>query len=299
MKIEKCRICPRACGALRTERAGVGWCGMGALPAVARAALHFGEEPCISGKRGSGAIFFSGCSLRCVFCQNSPISQERRGQYISIETLGGLFANLQAQGAHNINLVNPTHFVPAIRAALLAHPPGIPVVYNTSGYETPATLHSLEGLVDVYLPDLKYVDAEDARRFSGAADYPAYACEALQLMYAQTGPAQYDAEGMLLRGTLVRHLVLPGMTVGSMHVLNWLHEHLPDVPISLMGQYTPCAKACQIKGLDRPLKLREYQRVAAHLSAIGIEAGYLQPPDAAGCEAIPIWDGTGLPDDLK
>lgn len=291
----RCTLCPRHCGAERTQTTGGGLCHAGTLPVVARAALHFGEEPCISGTRGSGTVFFCGCALGCVFCQNAEISgQAAQGRPMDAAALGAVFASLRAQGAHNINLVTAAHFLPAIADALRRHPPGIPMVYNSSGYETEAAIASLAGLVDVYLPDFKYADADIAAFCANAPDYPQVALRAIAAMRAQTGPAIYDEQGMLVRGTLVRHLVLPGLGGASMRALSLLRDTLPeDVPVSLMGQYTPYGRARHIPGLDRPLLPREYRRVRAHMRALGM-AGYVQSPCASGTEMIPAWDETGV-----
>lgn len=223
MAIPRCSLCPRSCRVPRADDApSAGVCGMPAMPVVARAALHVGEEPCISGTRGSGTVFFSGCSLGCVFCQNHPISHERFGETVSIRRLAEIFWELEAQGAHNINLVNPTHYAAAIRQALRLYRPAIPVVYNSSGYERVETLRALEGLVDIYLPDLKYVHEEPAAAFSGASDYFSRAAAAILEMARQTGPMVLNAQGVAVKGTMVRHLVLPGYTRESLAVLDWL-----------------------------------------------------------------------------
>lgn len=288
-----CTLCPRHCGAERTEEAGAGVCRMGTLPKIARAALHRWEEPCISGTRGSGTVFFSGCGLRCAFCQNEAISQRGEGQIVSVERLSDIFRELEAQGAHNINLVTAAHFVPAVIAALERYRPSIPIVYNSSGYESLDTLRRLEGVVDVYLPDFKYIDPEMAALLSGARDYPQAAMEALREMRRQTGPAVYDEAGILRRGTLIRHLVLPGLTGDSMRILTWIRDELPDTPVSLMGQYTPCGRALSIPGMNRRITKREYARVLAHMQAIGLD-GYRQELTAADQAFIPAFDGTGV-----
>ena len=220
-----CTLCPRRCGARRTETEGSGVCGMPAFPVLARAALHTGEEPCISGTRGSGTVFFSGCSLRCLYCQNQPISHERYGRAVTPERLAEIFRELEEQGAHKINLVNPTHFVPAILEALEHYRPAVPVVYNSSGYERVETLRRLEGAVDVYLPDLKYVDGELSARFSHAPDYFEYAAPAILEMARQTGPMTLDGDGIAVRGTMARHLLLPGHTRNTLAVLDWLRDN--------------------------------------------------------------------------
>ncbi len=294
----RCVLCPRRCGALRTETEGRGVCGMGTLPVAARAALHTGEEPCISGARGSGTVFFLGCALRCAFCQNGAISgggAERavQGHVLSVEALSDVFRRLEDQGAHNINLVTADHFIPAVAEALRRFPPGVPVVLNTGGYLLPEAIDMLDGLVSVYLPDFKFADAETARLLAGAPDYPEVALAAIRRMREQTGPAVYDGEGMLVRGVLVRHLVLPGLSGMSMRALSLLRDALPgDVRISLMGQYTPLGRAPAL-GLDRPLLPREYARVKAQMRALGFD-GFVQKRGASGVEMIPVWDGTGL-----
>lgn len=290
-----CSLCPRACAAPRAADQGEGFCGVGTTPIVARAALHLGEEPCISGTRGSGTVFFCGCALGCVFCQNEAISRDGSlGLPADAQTLGGIWASLRAQGAHNINLVTGGHFLPAIAQALRRHPPGIPVVYNSSGYETVQALAALHGLVDIYLPDFKYADADIARTLAQAPDYPEVALAAIAEMRRQTGPAVFSEAGLMLRGTLVRHLVLPGLAGASMRALSRLRDALPpDIAVSLMGQYTPCGAARSMPGLDRPLLPREYARVRAHMQALGFP-GYVQAPQASGTEMIPRWDLTGI-----
>ncbi|HIU15794.1 MAG TPA: radical SAM protein [Candidatus Ventricola intestinavium] len=288
-----CTLCPRNCRAERTPQAGSGLCGVGTLPKIARAALHRWEEPCISGTRGSGAVFFSGCGLRCAFCQNEGISQRAEGQIVSVRRLSEIFRELEEQGAHNINLVTAAHFVPAVIGALHLYRPKIPIVYNSSGYESIGTLRMLEGVVDIYLPDFKYIDPKMAALLSGARDYPETALAAIREMRRQTGPAVYDAEGTMLRGTQIRHLVLPGLTGDSMRILTLIRDELPDTPVSLMGQYTPCGRALQIPGMNRKLTPREYARVRAHMRAIGLE-GYCQALTAADGAFIPAFDGTGV-----
>lgn len=290
-----CDLCPRRCHAERTEKTGAGRCRMGLNPRIARAALHMWEEPCISGERGSGAVFFSGCNLGCIFCQNYALSHGGEGVDITPERLAEIFAELEAQGAHNINLVNPTHFVPALLKALSIYRPRIPIVYNCGGYESVDTLRALEGQVDVYLPDFKYIDADAARVYSDAANYPQICEAALMEMCRQTGRPVYGADGVMLRGTLVRHLVLPGLAGHSMRLLNWIKEHLPEgTPVSLMGQYTPYGEAEKYPGMNRKLSKKEYARVLAHMRAIGLEDGYAQEISAASRAFIPPFDGTGV-----
>ena len=288
-----CLLCPRRCGAERSAHEGRGVCGVGTLPRIARAALHMWEEPCISGTRGSGAVFFSGCGLRCVFCQNEAISHGGQGQDVTPARLAEIFRELEAQGAHNINLVTAAQFVPAVIEALTMYRPQIPIVYNSSGYESVETLRLLEGWVDVYLPDFKYIDPAMARLLSGAADYPDVAMAAIGEMLRQTGPARYDESGLMLRGTQIRHLVLPGLTGDSMRILTTIADEFPGTPVSLMGQYTPFGRALEMPGLNRRLKKKEYDRVLAHMRAIGLP-GYAQELSAADAAFVPAFDGTGV-----
>ncbi len=288
-----CTLCPRRCAAERTPEAGRGLCGVGTLPRVARAGLHMWEEPCISGTRGSGAVFFSGCGLRCVFCQNEAISHGGVGEAVSVRRLSEIFAELEAQGAHNINLVTAAQFAPQVVQALEIYKPRIPIVYNSSGYESIETLRMLEGYVDVYLPDFKYIDPQMAGLLSGAPDYPEVAMAAIGEMVRQSGPAVYDEEGMMLRGTQIRHLVLPGLTGDAMRILTRIAESFPGVPVSLMGQYVPFGKALHMPGLDRRLRRKEYARVLAHMEALGLP-GYRQALDAASEAFVPDFDGTGV-----
>ena len=288
-----CTLCPRQCGVERTEHEGRGVCGVGALPKVARAALHMWEEPCISGTRGSGAVFFSGCGLKCIFCQNEAISHGGEGEIVSVERLAEIFRELEAQGAHNINLVTAAQFVPAVIAALEIYRPNIPIVYNSSGYERVETLRMLEGYVDIYLPDFKYIDPAMAKLLSGAEDYPEVAMRAIREMLRQTGAAVYDEDGMMLRGTQIRHLVLPGLTGDSMKILSTIADEFPEAAVSLMGQYTPFGKALEMPGMNRRLKKKEYARVLAHMEMIGLP-GYRQELESASEAFVPAFDGTGV-----
>ena len=282
-----------ACGAERAPERGTGVCRMGTLPKIARAALHRWEEPCISGTRGSGAVFFSGCGLRCVFCQNESISQRGEGKIVTPKRLSEIFRELEAQGAHNINLVTAAHFVPAVLDALALYRPSIPIVYNSSGYESVETLRMLEGAVDIYLPDYKYIDPNMAAMLSGARDYPDTAHAAIDEMVRQTGAPVYDQDGMMTRGTLIRHLVLPGLTGDSIRILEQICDDFPGIPVSLMGQYTPCGRALSIPGMDRKIKKKEYARVLAYMEAVGLN-GYRQELGSADGAFIPAFDGTGV-----
>ncbi|MBR3797154.1 MAG: radical SAM protein [Clostridia bacterium] len=293
MMESRCTLCPRKCRAERGETGGRGVCGVGMLPKVARAALHMWEEPCISGTRGSGAVFFSGCGLRCIFCQNEAISHGGEGEVVSVGRLAEIFGELEAQGAHNINLVTAAQFVPAVIEALQIYRPHIPIVYNSSGYESADTLRMLEGYVDIYLPDFKYIDPAMAKLLSGAEDYPGVAMAAIREMIRQTGPAVYDADGMMTRGTQIRHLVLPGLTGDSMKILSRIADEFPGVPVSLMGQYTPFGRALDMPGMNRKLRKKEYARVLAHMEALELP-GYRQELDSASDAFVPAFDGTGV-----
>lgn len=295
MRIERCALCPRRCGAVREADSGSGRCGMGADAVVARAALHFWEEPCISGAKGSGAVFFTGCPLGCVYCQNYEISAQRKtGQRVSASGLAQIFERLEAQGAHNINLVTPTHFVPAVLEALSLRRPSVPVVYNCGGYETPETIRMLKGFVDIFLPDFKYMEPGLAAALSGAPDYPETAKAAILEMAGQTGPAVYGEDGMMKRGTMVRHLILPGRTRNSVAVLEWLAANFPSgVPVSLMAQYVPCGRAGEFPVMDRRITRREYGKVQDRLFSLGLD-GYVQDRGSASKTYIPAFDLEGV-----
>lgn len=257
---------------------------------IARADLHFWEEPPISGEKGSGAVFFTGCPLGCVFCQNGTISHGGYGgKELTPQQLSDVFFSLVERGAHNINLVTPTHFVPQIRQALLWRKLPVPVVYNTSGYERVETLRSLEGLVDIYLPDYKYDDPALAQALSQAADYPAVARAAIGEMVRQVGAPVYGEDGMMKRGALIRHLVLPGHTRNSLACLQRIQQEFPGIPVSLMAQYTPCGSLEDFPELQRPLTAREQAKVEDALFDLGLE-GFTQERRAKGTRYIPDWN---------
>jgi len=267
---------------------------MGTLPVLARAASHLWEEPCISGTRGSGAVFFSGCALGCVFCQNRAISAGRFGKAVTPARLREIFFELLAQGVHNINLVNPTHFADAVLEALEGGLPA-PVVWNTGGYERTETLARLEGKVQIYLPDLKYALSEPARKYSGAADYPETAKAAILEMYRQTGPYKLDDDGLLRRGVVIRHLILPENPENTYRVIDWVAETFRpgQVLFSLMSQFTPMETGGYAE-LGRPITAQEHERALQYMLDAGIEDGYWQEPGAADGAFVPAFDLTGV-----
>lgn len=298
-----CTLCPRQCHADRRSGA-LGFCGQSAEITAARAALHFWEEPCISGKCGSGAVFFSGCSLQCVFCQNHNIALGKAGQIISGRRLTEIFLELQEKGAANINLVTASHFLPQVCLALEAAKEqglSIPIVYNTSSYEEVSSLRMLEGLVDIYLPDLKYRSSDLARRFSHAPNYFEKASLAIAEMFRQVGRPVFEPDsGLMKKGLIVRHLLLPGQTGDSKRILRYLHDtYGNDIYVSIMNQYTPLAHLAQLPEPERSMLQRtvtagEYQRVLDFADRIGIENGFYQEGGTAAESFIPEFDGEGL-----
>lgn len=289
-----CRLCPRNCGALRTSTEGQGLCRMPETPLLARAALHHWEEPPISGTRGSGTVFFTGCPLGCVFCQNGDISQRNFGKPVTEERLWDICQELIAQGAHNINFVTPTHYAHVL-ASLLERPLPVPVVYNCGGYEKVDTLRALEGKVQIYLPDFKYLDPAAAQRYSGAPDYPEVATAAIQEMVRQTGPCQFDENGLLTRGVIIRHLILPGQVQGAKAVMDWVAETFPPhtVLFSLMSQYTPWGDLSQVPEVNRRLRRGEMQSAQDYMAALGLD-GFTQERTSSKEEYTPPFDLTGV-----
>ena len=291
---KECRLCARDCGVDRTRT--VGYCRVGADMSVARAALHFWEEPPISGDRGSGTIFFSGCSLSCVFCQNREISRGRTGKMVTSEQLANIMLDLQSQDAHNINLVTPTHFIPSIKEALiLAKARGltVPIVYNTGSYDTPEALRMLDGLIDIYLPDLKYYTSRTAAALSNAEDYPDVAREAIAEMYRQVGEPIFDADGIMKRGVIVRILLLPGRVAEAKLSLKYLLDTYGDsIYVSLMNQYTPMEG--MTPPLDRPVTREEYAQLTDYAERIGLKKGFTQEFGTASESFIPPFDSNSI-----
>ena len=297
--MSNCNLCPRQCGADR-ENGKSGICGVsGKNILAARAALHFWEEPCISGERGSGTVFFSGCPLRCVYCQNYQIASTEVGMEISEERLKEIFLELQEKGAHNINLVTPTHYTPEIiRAIRNAKEQGLrlPIVYNCSGYEKVETLKMLKGIVNVYLTDFKYMEREAAVRYSKAPDYPEIARAALKEMMNQAGEAKFDENGIMQSGVIVRHLLLPGHVRNARAVVKYVYETYGDqLYLSLMNQYTPLPQVKkEFPELDRRVTEREYQRLISYALEIGVENAFIQDGNTAKESFIPMFDYEGI-----
>ena len=288
-----CTLCPRRCGVDRT-RGQLGFCKMPGQIHAARAGVHYWEEPVISGSFGSGAVFFSGCTLKCAFCQNYDISQENFGKPMISAELRAAFERLIDEGVQNINLVTPTHFLPDILPALEPKLP-VPVVYNCGGYESVETLRQLEGKIDVYLPDFKYSDNALAKKLSSAPDYFETASAAILEMYRQVGKPVIEGDEMK-RGVLVRHLVLPGCVDNSLGVLDWVAEHFRsgDILFSLMSQYVPMGRAVEMPPFDRRITELEYDSVLSYMMLLGIEDGYTQDFSSAECGYTPSFDLTGL-----
>ena len=291
-----CNDCPRRCGADREFDKAGGVCRSPLTPVIARAAPHFGEEPCISGERGSGTVFFSGCNLRCVFCQNRDISRRSAGKPVTVERLRDIFLELQDEGVHNINLVTAAHFIRPVTEALEGAKLSIPVVWNSSGYESVESLRRLEGLVQVYMPDLKYLDPKLSLRYSAAKDYPEVAVSAIAEMYRQRGRFVLDDEDMLVSGVLVRHLILPGARENSEKVIRFIAENYPGdrVLFSLMCQYTPMPGLEKYPELQRTVTASENDALCRYMEDCGIECGFFQEPESATDEMIPDFDLTGV-----
>lgn len=289
-----CNACPRKCNVERNiGEFSRGFCKMPYNAVLARASLHLWEEPVISGERGSGAIFFSGCNLRCVFCQNYEISHENFGKQVSKSEFIYIVKRLENQGAHTINLVNPTHFVPFIKEVFSEYKPSVPVVYNTGGYDDVESIRSLQGLIDVYLPDLKYFDSDVSKKYSNAENYFEKASKAVLEMQRQVGKSVIK-DGIMQKGLIIRHLVLPKNTDQSIKILRWIKDNLPiDTYISLMSQYVPYVKT-EYKELNRRIVTAEYQKVIDEFERLGFENGFMQERSSAQTDFIPKFDLSGV-----
>lgn len=285
-----CKLCPHKCGAFRDINTSGGKCGLSLTPKVARIAPHYWEEPSISGTKGSGAIFFSGCTLNCVYCQNYEISQECAGTEVNAQNLADEYKKLEKQGVHNIDLISATQYLPVILKSFEIYKPKLPIVYNCSGYERVETLRALEDIVDIYLPDFKYSDDELALEYSNAEDYTRVAAPAISEMIRQKGRLQCDDNGIATKGVMIRHLVLPNHTKNSIGVLDILKEYFgTDITVSLMGQYVPHGRAVCHPKLRRKITKREYQKVLDHLIDLGLD-GYAQELTSADEVFIPKWN---------
>ncbi|MDF2591064.1 MAG: Radical domain protein [Clostridia bacterium] len=295
-ELESCKICPRRCSTNRTQNLGP--CGVGKELVVAKAFLHQWEEPCLSGNAGSGTIFFSGCNLHCVFCQNYDISQENFGKTISIERLSEIMLELQEQGAVNINLVSPTPYVfHIIEAVSIARKSGLalPIVYNTNGYETEETIEMLRGTIDIYLPDIKYFEDKYALKYSNAPYYFEYASKAILCMVKQVGYPVFDDTGLMRKGVLIRHMIMPDMLDDSKRLLRWIKDELGiETYVSLMCQYTPMYKANQFEEINRKLDEWEYDYIVAVFLRLGLENGFVQDFSSATTDYVPNFDLSGI-----
>lgn len=280
-----CNACPRGCNVDRNTQ--VGFCGCGSKIKIAKYCLFDYEEPCISGKGGSGAIFFSGCSLKCVFCQNYDISSKGQGKEITSQELADIFLELEKKGADNINLVNPTHYAKNIVEALKIYRPNIPIVYNTHGFEKIETLQMLMPYVDVFLPDFKYFDNNLATKYSHCSNYVETTKQAIKFMYDSKPMVMQD--GMIKQGVIIRHLILPLASSDSIKILEWIKQNTPNALVSLMAQYTPYAEACKYKEINRRITKREYQKVVDKYLELGLD-GYVQEMESATTMYIPKWD---------
>ncbi|MCC8042507.1 MAG: radical SAM protein [Oscillospiraceae bacterium] len=293
--ISPCRICPRKCGADR--QSSVGFCGAGKNPRVAKAYLHMWEEPCISGTRGSGTVFFSGCSLKCCYCQNYKISAESFGADISPKALGDIFLRLRDKGAHNINLVTPTHYIPQIIIALdsVKHRLDIPIVYNTGGYDSVSSLKLIDDYIDIYLTDIKYRSSVLSKKYSDAEDYFDVASAAAEFMISQKGKPVFDESGLMKSGVIIRHMVLPSCRRDSEDILDYIHSEFGcgSFLLSLMSQYTPFYRSSEHKEINRRISTYEYECVVEKARELGFE-GYMQERSSAKEEYTPDFDLSGV-----
>ena len=295
--LKSCKLCPRNCKIDRLNNK-IGFCKATDKLKVARAALHFWEEPCISGEKGSGTVFFSNCTLKCVFCQNNDISECSAGKEISIERLSDIFLELQHKGVLNINLVTPTHYVPQIIEGLkIAKNKGLnlPIIYNSSGYENIETLRYLKGYIDVYLPDLKYFSNKYSLKYSNAKDYFNFAIKAIDEMVKQVGDIQFDKNGIIKKGVIVRHLLLPGLLFDSKKILDYLHKTYDDkIYISIMNQYTPLAHVENYPEINKKISEKYYNTIIDYAISIGIQNAFIQEEGTAKESFIPAFDYEGV-----
>ena len=291
----KCEICPHMCG-INREEGKIGRCKSTNTVKLAKASIHSFEEPCISGEKGSGTVFFSNCNMNCVFCQNYKISQQGKGKEISIEELARILLSLQEKNVENINLVTPTSYVlQIIEAIKIAKRNGlkIPIVYNTNGYENVETIKMLDGYIDIYLPDLKYAENDIAQKYSKVNKYFEYATNAIKEMYKQVGKIQLDEKGIMKKGVLIRHLILPNNVLNSMEVLRWINDNMPkDILVSVMSQYFPTYKSNMYEEINRKINKKEYEEVEDFLYSLELDNGYIQEYDENACEEqyVPNWD---------
>lgn len=295
-ELKECSLCPRECKADRTKKRG--YCGCGSSIRVARAALHFWEEPCISGENGSGTVFFCGCTLKCCYCQNFEISHQNIGKDISVNRLSEIFLELQDKGAHNINLVTPTQYLPMILDALdmVKHKLYIPIVYNCGGYEKADSIKRLKGYVDIYLPDLKYYNDDTAVKYSKADGYFGIASKAIEEMIKQVGEPVLDGSGIMKKGVIIRHMVLPGHRKESMDILKWLKDKFEEgsFMLSLMSQYIPAYKSSDYKEINRKITAFEYESVVDEAVRLGLTNGYMQGRKSAAGEYTPPFNLEGI-----
>lgn len=287
-----CNQCPRGCNIDRSI--GVGYCKSPDVFRVSRAALHYWEEPCISGKNGSGTVFFSGCNLGCVFCQNYEISHENKGVEITDDRLIEIFEHLIEQGANNINLVNPTHYAKRLASVLSRWKSPVPIVYNSSGYENVETLKMLDGLIDIYLPDFKYIRSDKAQKYSKAGDYPEVVVKVIEEMKRQAPYDCFDDNGIMQKGMIIRHLILPANTNSSLEVINYLAENYGDTYLSIMAQYVPYGDLSDYSEINRQITKREYNKVVDYAVDKGMEKLFVQELSSADKKFIPKFDFTGI-----
>ena len=289
-----CSLCPRACNALRTDNENLnGFCKMPLLPRAARAALHFWEEPCISGKNGSGTVFFSGCNLDCAFCQNYGVSHNRLGKAVTYERLADIFKELEEKGAENINLVTPSHYWYAVIKALDIYKPKIPIVYNTGGYDTVNAIKALNGYVDIYLSDLKYLTAERAFTYSGAENYPEYAKASIKEEYIQQPKCVFE-NGIMKKGLIIRHMLLPQGTNEAIRVFDWVRKNVPNAYFSIMSQYLPAGRAEEMPIINRRVTKREYEKVLDYICGTDFSNVYIQERKSSDEKFIPEFDMEGI-----